>query len=259
MDGKKHLIAANQPRFENQAECICKTDIKTETIIVGFPGHGLVGSIAAKYIVQVLELEVVGYIRSPLIPPLAVFMDGILAYPYRIFGKKDCNISVLIGESPAPVSAYYHLANAALDWSTEHAKAKEIICLDGFPDSTSTEGENTVYLVAEPDMKEKITEIDLPLPQTGYIGGLSGAILNEAIIREVNGFALLAGTVSQLPDPIGAAALVKIINKLKNTDIDVSKLLDDGNRIKQSLKEFAAKTRQISEIGRPSDQPSLYT
>ena len=235
---------------ETETVCVCKKDIKSDTIIVGFPGHGLVGSIAAKYIVQELDLEIAGYIRSPKIPPLAVFLDGILAYPYRIYTKEGINLSVLIGESPAPVPAYYYLANAALDWAMSTG-AKEVICLDGFPDMPSTK--NPVFLVKEnlihsKETEKKLEEIKLPLPQTGYIGGLSGAILNETLLRDIDGYALLAGTVSQMPDPAGAAALIKVINKIKDLNIDVDKLMNDAEKIKKSMQEFADKTQQIQNF-----------
>jgi uncharacterized protein len=234
--------------------CVCKTKVKISTIIVGFPGQGLVGSIGAKYIVRELDMKVNGYIRSPLIPPLAVFLDGILAYPYRIYTKGE--IAVLIGESPAPVQAYYYLANAVLDWASD-VGATEIICLDGFPDPLA---QKDVYLVAEPDLKEKIKKMDLPKPQTGYIGGLSGAILNETILRDIDGYALLCATDPRgIPDPIGAANIIEVLNKIKGLNINTESLHADGEKIKETFKEFAERTRQVAEVSETSSDSSLYT
>lgn len=239
--------------------CICKEKLNISTIIVGFPGIGLIGSISAKYIVRQLNMEVKGFIRSPLIPPLAVFLDGILAYPYRIYVSKEHDLAVLIGESPAPVQAYYYLANAVLDWGKQIG-AKEIICLDGFQDPFTPSKE--VYLVAEPDLKNKIDKINLPKPQTGYIGGLSGAILNETILREIDGYALLCGTTEpNFPDPDGAANIIETLNKLKNLTIDIASLRADGDKIKKTMQEFAEKTRQVSDESMydTTDKSSLYT
>ena len=239
--------------------CICKEKLNISTIIVGFPGIGLIGSISAKYIVRQLNMEVKGFIRSPLIPPLAVFLDGILAYPYRIYVSQEHDLAVLIGESPAPVQAYYYLANAVLDWGKQIG-AKEIICLDGFQDPFTPSKE--VYLVAEPDLKTKIDKINLPKPQTGYIGGLSGAILNETILREIDGYALLCGTTEpNFPDPDGAANIIETLNKLKNLTIDIASLRADGDKIKKTMQEFAEKTRQVSDESMydSTDKSSLYT
>ncbi|MHA2364961.1 MAG: proteasome assembly chaperone family protein [Candidatus Hodarchaeales archaeon] len=239
----------------SQTVCICTAETKATTLIVGFPGHGLVGSISAKYIVKELDLKVTGYIRSPLIPPLAVFLDGVLAYPYRIYSSPEVEIAVLIGESPAPVNAYYYIANAVLDWGVT-VGAKEVICLDGFADASTRE--QLVYLVAEPDMKEKVDEIDLPRPQTGYIGGLAGAVLNESILRAIDGYALLVSTPGQLPDPIGAAKLIKVLNELKNIKINCDSLIEDGEKIKNSMQEFADRTRQLTDSSSLDDKSSLY-
>ncbi|OLS25954.1 MAG: hypothetical protein HeimC3_12280 [Candidatus Heimdallarchaeota archaeon LC_3] len=247
---------------QSLAQCICHTTAfgdSGKTIVVGFPGFGLVGTIAAKYIIKSLDLEVVGYLRSPLIPPLAVFLDGILAYPYRIYGDLSGNqdIIVLIGESPAPPQAYYFLANAVLDWGTKFGHAEEVICLDGFSDQG--EPKNDVYLVAEPDVKGKMDQYNLPKPQTGYIGGLSGAILNESIIREIDGYALLVSTTSHYPDPNGAGHLIETINKIKNLNIDTKSLFDDGEKIKQTMQDFANRTRQLADQDTQSDyKSSLY-
>ena len=204
-------------------------------------------------------MSVKGYIRSPLIPPLAVFLDGVLAYPYRIYVSNEHDIAVLIGESPAPVQAYYYLANAVLDWGKD-VGAKEIICLDGFQDPYSTSKE--VYLVAEPDLKSKIDKINLPKPQTGYIGGLSGAILNETILREIDGYALLCGTTEpNFPDPDGSANIIEVLKTLKGIKINTDSLRADGDRIKKTMQEFADKTRQVADdsVYDSTDKSSLYT
>ena len=258
------MIVVPDNASKNLAECVCSkeyTDSRKRTIIVGFPGVGLCGTIAAKYIIKALNLEVIGYIRSPLIPPVAVFMDGILAYPYRIYGDlktDEHDIIVLIGESPAPPQAYYYLANAVLDWAEKYGNASEIICLDGFVDQ-STDGEPKIYIVAEPDLRDKLEKMKFERPSTGYIGGLSGAILNESILREIDGYAFLVSTQGHYPDPIGAAKLIEVINNLKGVKIDTQPLIKDGERIKATMAEFANRTRQLAQEESAKDyKSSLY-
>ena len=79
---------------------------------------------------------------------------------------------------------------------------------------------------------------------------MSGAILNEVMIREsIDGYAILVSTTSQFPDPIGAAELIKVINRIKNLDIDVQPLIIDGEKIRSTMQEFADRTRQLSDSG----------
>ncbi|MHA1212564.1 MAG: proteasome assembly chaperone family protein, partial [Candidatus Heimdallarchaeota archaeon] len=122
--------------FENHsqrlyARCVCRTDLKVKTVIIGFPGMGLAGAIAAQHMSENLNLETIGYVEGSAIPPVAVFLDGYLRHPYRIMGKEGLEIAVFIGESVVSAEGAYHIANAVMDWAETHG-AKEIIVLDGF-------------------------------------------------------------------------------------------------------------------------------
>lgn len=231
---------------ETYAKCICTTDVgNIDWVLVGFPGNGLVGSIAAKQIITHYNLEWIGSIKSPLIPPVSVFLEGKLTYPYRIFGNKDKNFMVFLGESPAPINAYYHIANAALDF-LESLGAKEVVCLDGVP-KYSPDEETEVFVVAEPELIGNFTKFGFKIPETGYISGMSGAILNESLLRPIDGYALLVNTFPQFPDPEGAAALVENINKVKGLDVPVDNLLKEAAQIKEKLREFAERTNKMQE------------
>ncbi|MFX1513193.1 MAG: proteasome assembly chaperone family protein [Promethearchaeota archaeon] len=236
--------------------------IETNTLIVGFPNPGLAGTIAAKHIIQQLKMKTMGYIRSPLIPPHAVFWDGILAYPYRIHGCGDAKLSVLIGEAPVPTIGYYYLAKAALDWAEHTHKIKEVICLGGFPLETRAP-KPKVYLVAEPDLKGQLEKFELPLLKQGYISDFVGAILNEAIINEaIHGYALFVESTPDRPDPVGAIRLIEELNRLKELNIDTKALQQEATRLQTVLDEFARRTHAISQkeedILRPSADRSLY-
>ncbi|MFX0091447.1 MAG: proteasome assembly chaperone family protein [Candidatus Hodarchaeota archaeon] len=243
------------------AKCLCtKADVNIDWLIIGFPGVGVVGSIAAKHIISELEMSTVGYIRSPLIPPVAIFFDGILSYPYRIAYSEDLSLAVLIGEAPTPYQAYYHIANAVLDWA-DAVGAKEVVIIDGMvrERGTSSMGLITdpeVFLVAEPDMKERMDKLKekLQMAPVGYIGSLCGAMLNEAIIRPIDGWGLLVETLAQYPDSIAASKVIMTLNQLKGLDIKVDKLEEESERIKARLKELLSKQMQIQ-----SQEPTTTT
>ena len=209
------------------------------------------GSIAARHLIQTLKLKWVGSIRSPVIPPVSVFFEGSLAYPYRIYANDDSDLAVFIGEAPVAPAGYFHIATAALDCLEAHG-IKEIVTLDGFPKMTPDE-KTIIYLVAEPPLKDKFKELSLEAPSTGYITGLSGAILNEALIRPIDGYGLLVNTIPHIPDPMGAAQLLKTVEKMKNIEIDTSQLEAEGEKIQKMLREFAEQTQRASkEVAEPT-------
>jgi len=239
------------------AKCVCKLDINVETIIIGFPGLGLVGAIAAQNISDHLDLDTIGFFEGNVLPSVAVFMDGYLRHPYRIMGKEGSKIAVFIGESPVGSEAAFYIAKATMEWAEKHG-VKEIICLDGFGYLDPLD-EGKVYLVAEPTIKEKAEKLKIPPLKSGYIGGFVGAILNNTMLSKIEGYAFLVGTRPDLPDPGGAAALIKTINKYKAIDINTKKLIEESDTIKKKLQEFSAQTQEMALPRGEAKKKSFYT
>lgn len=238
------------------ARCICLKDLDVETVIVGFPGMGLAGAIAVQHIAEKLELDTIGFIEGSVIPPVAVFLDGILRHPFRIMGKEGSKIAVFIGESAVSKEGAYYIANAVMEWVKQHG-AKEIITLDGFA-YMDKKDESKVYLVAEPDIKADGEKMDIPPLKSGFISGFAGAILNKTMLNDIDGYAFLVGTRPDLPDPGGAASLIKTLNKYKGTDISVEKLLEQSDSIKKKLQELAKQTQEMSEVRTDTSKKSTY-
>lgn len=253
---KKLIDTSNDNPF---AKCICIKDIEVKTVIVGFPGMGLTGAIAAQHMSEKLELETIGFIDGVAVPPVAVFLDGYLRHPYRIMGKEGSDIAIFIGESPVSPDGAFYIADAIIKWAENHG-TKEIITLDGFAYLDQAD-EGKVYMVAEPEIKDKAEKLKIPPLKSGFIRGFAGAILNKTMASKVDGFSFLVGTRPELPDPGGAAALINIINTYKGIDVQVKTLLEQSDSIKRKLKELAAETNEMSGM-KPIDQAkkrSFYT
>jgi len=52
-----------------------------DTVLIGFPGSGLVGSIALQYLVEQMEFEQIGAITSKYFPPVALIAKGVISRP----------------------------------------------------------------------------------------------------------------------------------------------------------------------------------
>ncbi len=57
---------------------------------MGFPGSGLVGTIALQYMVDQLEFELIGTMTSKFFPPLAMMNKGVINDPVTDLLKKRC-------------------------------------------------------------------------------------------------------------------------------------------------------------------------
>ena len=60
-------------------------------VLMGFPGSGLVGTIALQYMVDQLEFELIGTMTSKFFPPLAMMNKGVINDPGQdLYKKRYC-------------------------------------------------------------------------------------------------------------------------------------------------------------------------
>ena len=72
-----------------------KSKPKGPTIIEGFPGFGLVGTIATEFLIKHLNAKQIGWIRMTEIPPVIAVHEGEAVEPLGIFYSKEKNLIIL--------------------------------------------------------------------------------------------------------------------------------------------------------------------
>jgi uncharacterized protein len=209
-------------------------------VMMGFPGSGLVGTIALQYMVEQLEFELIGTMTSKFFPPLAMMNKGVINDPVRIYIKND--IAAVVADIPIHPMICYEIANGLLDWLAPF-RPKEVVTIAGI---ITNEPEKRVFGVATTtDALTKIQEITLVLP-IGSISGIASSILTECKIRGIPGYGLLGETVNA-PDPRSAAATIEVLKKMYNLGLDVQPLIDQAVEIEQSMGKIAEEVQQSSE------------
>ena len=216
---------------------INKVDLKNPLIFAGFVGAGLVGPIAVGHMIEKLGMKEIGYMRSKHLPPSTVFMKGRLRHPFRFYANKEGTICAVICEITLRMEGVYTIVAAILDWAKEKG-SNEIIILDGV---ASDEHDQKAYCAAEEDLCRVMADKNINVIPHGFITGIPGGILNECLIREIQGVALLVKANKLLPDPEAAATLIEAVNKMYKMQIDVSDLKKEKERIGAELEELSQK------------------
>ena len=216
---------------------INKVDLKSPLIFAGFVGAGLVGPIAIGHMIEKLEMKEIGYMRSKHLPPSTVFMKGRLRHPFRFYANKEGTVCAVICEITLRMEGVFTIVGAILDWAKEKG-SNEIIILDGV---ASNEHDQKAYCAAEEDLCRVMADKNINVIPHGFITGIPGGILNECLIREIQGVALLAKANKLLPDPEAAATLIEAVNKMYEMQIDVSDLKKEKERIGAELEELSQK------------------
>ncbi|PKL70124.1 MAG: proteasome assembly chaperone family protein [Methanomicrobiales archaeon HGW-Methanomicrobiales-1] len=210
------------------------------SVLIGFPGSGLVGTIALQYMVDQLEFEQIGTMTSKYFPPLAMMNNGVINDPVRIYLKND--IAAIVADIPIHPMICYETSRDIIEW-LEPFKPKEVLTIAGI---ITNEPEKRVFGVATTkDALKRIEEHTLLLP-IGSISGVASSLLTECKARGIPGYGLLGETVNA-PDPRAAAATIEVLNKMYNLSLDMKPLIDQAVEIEQSMQKISDEVQQSAE------------
>jgi uncharacterized protein len=215
---------------------------KEPVLVIGFPGPGLVGMISAGRMIDGLDMKLIGAIRSPLIPPVTPFFGGILRLPIRIHASDDGKVITVISEFPLPIETIFYVANRILDWASENG-VKKVVCIEGIGVEKRTESPE-VFGAAEPHLLAELEKVAVPRVEKGIVAGIAGAILNECLIRNLDGYVLLATATAEAPDPEAAATMLSAVNRFLDMDVSIQPLIRNQSAIKAQLNDLAKEAKR---------------
>ena len=183
-----------------------------------------------------LKMKEIAYLRSRHLPPSTVFMQGRLRHPFRLYSNDDGTICAVICEITLPFDLH-DIVNTILDWAEKNG-SHEIVILDGV---ASTSHDDKAFCAAEEDLCRVMEGNDIKMIPQGFITGVAGGLLNECLVRKIQGVTLLVKANDKGPDPLAAATLVKAVNRAYHMNIDTTGLRKEKKRIDADFRELSDK------------------
>ncbi|MBI4214690.1 proteasome assembly chaperone family protein [archaeon] len=234
-----------------------KESLSGYTLIEGFPGIGLVGTIAAGYIIEKRKMKPVGYVYCPKFPPMASIHGGKPYFPARIYRDPKGKFAVLLAEFVVPADVVYDLATAILDFAQAN-KLKRIVSLAGM---TAVQGGGKVYGIAADDKsRNDLEKHGIELIREGITTGVSGVLIAKCAAENFPALSVLAEAAHDYPDPRSASLLLDKASKLIGLEIDSRQLLEEADVIEarmQKLLEQLKKTKNTTIGGaQPEEEPT---
>jgi len=222
---------------------IKKTVLKSPIVFAGFVGAGLVGPLSVGHIIDKLKMEEIGYLRSRYLPPSTVFIQGRLRHPFRLYSNNEGTICAIICEITLPFGLH-DIVSTILNWAEKNG-SHEIVILDGVAAATH---DNKAFCAAEEDLCRVMEGNDIKMIPQGFITGVAGGLLNECLVRKIQGVTLLVKANDKGPDPLAAATLVKAVNRAYHMNIDTTDLRKEKKRIDADFKELSDKYTEHRKI-----------
>jgi len=218
-------------------------DLKEGTIIEGFPGIGLVGPIAATYLIDYLEMDQICALDSENFPPTSMVYAHKPKFPARIYANKEHKIALFLSEFTPSQELHRPIARKLLDWAREQ-QCRRFICLEGLPMDTESDGGSEekrrieVYGVGSTDRaRGEIEKAKIQHLEMGMIYGISGVLLNEGRWTNFDVIALLAEAYTVMPDALASARLIEALDRLiPEIKIDTKPLLEQSKKFEEHLK-----------------------
>ena len=228
---------------DNQVYEIKKTVLKSPIIFAGFVGAGLVGPLSVGYMIEKLKMKEIAYLRSRHLPPSTVFMQGRLRHPFRLYSNNDGTICAVICEITLPFGLH-DIVNTILDWAEKNG-SHEIVILDGVASKTH---DGKAFCAAEEDLCRVMESNDINMIPQGFITGVAGGLLNECLMRPIQGITLLVKANDKGADPLAAATLLDAVNRAYGLNINTSDLRKKKKRIGEDFRELLDKYTEHRKI-----------
>ena len=228
---------------DNEVYEIKKTVLKSPVVFAGFVGAGLVGPLAVGCMIDKLKMKEIAYFRSKHLPPSTVFMQGRLRHPFRLYSNNDGTICAIICEITLPFGLY-DIVNTILDWAEKNG-SREIVILDGVASKTH---DGKAFCAAEEDLCRVMESNDINMIPQGFITGVAGGLLNECLMRPIQGITLLVKANDKGADPLAAATLVDAVNRAYGLNINTSDLRKKKKRIGEDFRELSDKYTEHRKI-----------
>lgn len=216
------------------------------SVVVGIPEMGLVGTIAASYLVEHLGLPEIARVDSDLLPQVVVVHDSEPKDPIRIFGKGM--LAVVLSEIPLTARLSYEFAYELVSWA-KAKQARMVVGITGIPseDRVESAGNKTPIVLAvtnDAEVRKSIKTIGAEPFEHGIIASTYATLLKRCTGLGIPNLTLLAESYAEFPDPGAAAAALQVLNKLLPIAVDVKPLFDGAEEIRLSLRGLMNQTQQ---------------
>ena len=229
-------------------------------VVSCFPSIGFVSSIVAHYLVDKLDLELVGGVRHPKLPPVCLVQDGKPLPPMRFYsGEPICNmercdkIVLIASEIQVLPELNLPLADTLLDWCTENGVGATML-IDSYAQGIGQQHsifdddqtDETLLGIGSTEVSHQTLEgLGVPLLKQGVVGGITGVMMGESRRRGVDVMAILAESDGEiggsLPDARAAARIIECLDGLlPAVHLDPEPLLAEAQRIEGEIREMMA-------------------
>jgi uncharacterized protein (TIGR00162 family) len=220
-----------------------KPNLKNPILIEGLPGIGNVGKLAVEHLIDNVKAEKFAELYCKDFPP-QVFInpDGTTDlvknefYYWKSRNKKQRNLILLTGDYQGLSSqGQYELCEKILDIAQE-CGVKELYTLGGYGLGQDVSVPKVLCAATNKNLIKNVRKQGAVFKKNepgGGIVGASGLLLGLGKLRGMEGVCLMGETPGYLVDPKSAKAVLDIIMKITNVEVNLAALEKKAKEIEK--------------------------
>lgn len=227
-----------------------KPDLNEPILIVGLPGVGNIGKLAAEHLINELKAKRFAILYSPHFPyHVTISEKGIIRllnneFFYFIPEKEKNDLIILSGDYQSQtISGQYEVAGLILELCKEF-NIEKIITMGGYATGNFVDHPKIYGAINHPSLQEWIDQLIVDQCDVGSpIVGAAGLILGLAKLNDINSICLLGETPGFITDAKAAKTILSKVLSFLKLEVDLSKL----DEIDQQMKDKIEKIQEIEK------------
>jgi uncharacterized protein len=232
---------------------------KENTLLVGFPSNGLVGTFAISYLIHHLKMKQTGEIEIPELPPTLFVEGGDILAPIRVYNKS--NLFVIISDVPFDRFRAEEFAAAINEFCKKNA-IKKLVIVSGMESINQKKNKPKIYgLVTHPILDSLLYDNQVPKFLNGSISGTDAAIILAFRKTTIPVLVLYAECHPFFPDPEASIVAIVTLANILDVKIDTHDIKSRMEKLRiqyRSLMEDTIRTIQQQQQGQKTRAPQIY-
>ncbi len=208
------------------------------TAIAAFPGPGMAGISANRYLEEQIGLEETGHIQAEGLPSLTPYLNGRPYHHTRLFSKDGFEYTFLTSELPVPLQFTEPFGRKLLSWID--GAVEEVTLLTAIP-SLNDADQNLFYVASDDYRAHRLTDTAVNPLAGGFLSGVNASLIARAMDTSLRVGVLATGVNPQQPfDGSAALRLVEGLNEIYGFDVETDELRAFADSTEAYLEQLTA-------------------
>lgn len=230
-----------------------------KTLILGFPGNGLIGTFTVSYLISRLEMRLAGEISHPEMPPTVFVENGEILGPIRIYKKGS--LFAIICDVPIYPDVAYDFVTSLAEFCKRESIGKVIVPSGVDTDSVDKKDIKTYGLATDASLEKIMYDNDIPKFLAGSIIGTDATVITTLRSSGVPLLMLYTQCHPYFPDPLASIYAITSLARVLGIQVDttdIQKRIDYLRIQHRNLMQETLEALHQQEKQAPSKVPPIY-